>query len=93
MRALQLEFEDLGHDDFIRLDVSEVPEEKIRNCQIHWYTRHDPTTKKLFPYLVAVRSVSPSEKNKDFGWREIKRNRYTNDDLLMEILRYPRHIS
>lgn len=93
IRALQLEFEDLGHDDFIRLDKSEKSEDKIRNCQILWYTRRDPETNKLFPHLVAVRSVSPSEANRDFGWREIKRNRYANEDLLMEAARYPRHIS
>ena len=92
MRALQLEFEDLGHDDFIRLDSSEKPEDKIRNCQILWYTRRDPDTKKLFPNLVAVRSVSPSEKNKDFGWKEIIRKKYTNEELIMEVTRYPRHI-
>ncbi|MDP3792726.1 MAG: phosphoglycerate mutase family protein [bacterium] len=93
MRALQLEFEDLGHDDFIRLDASEKPEEKIRNCQILWYTRREPETKKLFPNLIAVRSVSPTEKNMDFGWKKIKKNRYTNEDLLNEVDKYHRHIS
>lgn len=93
MRAIQMEFEDLGHDDFIRLDKSEEPEDQIRNCQIFWYTRIDPSTQKEFPYLVAVRSVSPSEQNRDFGWKYIKRNRYTNDDLIREVSGYPRHIS
>lgn len=97
MRALQLEFEDLGHDDFIRLDVSEIPEEKIRNCQILWYTRRDPKTKKLFPNLVAVRSICPlntdTGQTEDFGWKEITRNRYTNKDLLTEVDKYHRHIS
>jgi broad specificity phosphatase PhoE len=92
MRALQLEFEDLGHDDFIRTDQSEKPEDQIRNCQILWYTRRDPATNKLHDHLVAVRSVSPSELNRDFGWKEIKRKRSTNDQLLMEVNRYTRHI-
>ena len=30
----QLELENLGHDDFIRLDASEKAADKIRNCQI-----------------------------------------------------------
>lgn len=97
MRALQLEFEDLGHDDFIRLDPSEKPEDKIRNCQIFWYTRRDPKTNKLLPHLVAVRSVCPLNSEtglvEDFGWREIVRNRYSNKDLIEEVSKYQRHIS
>ncbi|OGN10283.1 MAG: hypothetical protein A3J46_00605 [Candidatus Yanofskybacteria bacterium RIFCSPHIGHO2_02_FULL_41_11] len=97
MRALQLEFEDLGHDDFIRLDQSETPQDKLRNCQIVWYTRRDPETQKLFPNLVAVRSICPLNSDtglpEDFGWRRINRNRYSNEDLLREVQEYPRHIS
>ena len=97
MRALQLEFEDLGHDDFIRLDPSKKPKDKIRNCQILWYTRRDPNTNKLHPNLVAVRSICPLNSetgtSEDFGWREIVRNRYTNENLLTEVSKYTRHIS
>lgn len=96
MRVLQLEFEDLGHDDFIRLDNSEKPEDKIRNCQILWYTRKDPETQKLSPRLVAVRSICPLNSETgltdDFGWKDIIRNRYNNRQLLEEVARYPRHI-
>ncbi|OGN04091.1 MAG: hypothetical protein A3B99_05250 [Candidatus Yanofskybacteria bacterium RIFCSPHIGHO2_02_FULL_44_12b] len=97
MRVIQLEFEDLGHDDFIRLDKSEKPNEAIRNCQILWYTRRDPKTQKLHPHLVAVRSVCPLNTTtgltEDSGWQEIVRNRYSNEDLLNEVSKYPRHIS
>jgi len=97
MRAIQLEFEDLGNDDFIRLDSSEKPADKLKNCQILWYTRRDPKTAKIYPYLVAVRSICPlnSETNsvEDFGWKKITRNRYVNRDLLKEASGYKRHIS
>lgn len=96
MRAIQLELEDLGHDDFIRLDSSENPEDKIMNCQIHWYSRRDPATQQLFPYIVAVRSICPLNSDTglavDYGWRRITRNRYSNDDLLREVTKYPRQI-
>lgn len=94
MRALQLELESLGHDDFIRLDPSEKPEDKIYNCQIFWYTRRDPEKNSLeSSKLTAVRSVCPSGAVNDFGWRRIKRNRYSNEDLMNEVLKYPRHVS
>jgi hypothetical protein len=97
MRALQIEFENLGHDDFIRLDASEEPADKIRNGQILWYTRRDPETGILCKRLVAVRSVcplvSPSGAQEDHGWRRIQRRHYTNQDLLEEVTRHFRHIS
>lgn len=98
IRALQLEFENLGHDDFIRLDSSEEPADKIRNCQIFWYTRRNPETGKVEKEnLVAVRSVCPlvypSNTQEDHDWRYIKRYRYSNKDLLDEVNRYPRHVN
>ncbi len=96
MRAIQLEFEDLGHDDFIRLDSSEEPADKIKNCQILWYSRRDRADHKLFPHLVAVRSVCPLNTAtglvEDFGWREIIRKRHSNEDLLREVQGYSRQI-
>jgi broad specificity phosphatase PhoE len=92
MRAIQVEVEGLGHDDFIRLDASEESADKIRNCQIFWYSRIDPDTSVLAEYPVAVRSVSPSE-GVDYGWRRIKRPKFTNDQLLVEVERYPRFIA
>ena len=96
MRAIQIEFEDMGHDDFIRLDASEKAADKIRNCQILWYTRRDSEKYVVEPHLVAVRSVCPLGLDgalEDHGWQRIKRHRYTNQDLLAEVNRYPRHIS
>ena len=94
MRGLQMIFEDLGHDDFIRLDSSKEPADKILNCQILWYTRRDPDTGKVESNrLVAARSVCPSGPLKaDYGWRRIERHTYTNQDLLNEVNRYPREI-
>lgn len=91
MRALQLELENLGHDDFIRLDSSKKPEDKIRNCQILWYTRRNPNFGKVASdHLVAVRSVCPWDKNGDYGWRPIARKKYSNKELFEEIQKYPR---
>ncbi len=93
MRAIQLELEHLGHDDFVRLDASEDLKDKIRNCQILWYSRRDPDTKKISAsHLVAVRSVCPWDPNGDYGWCYIERHLLTNQDLQREVEQYPRFI-
>ena len=93
MRGLQMIFENLGHDDFIRLDSSDKPEDKILNCQILWYTRRDPDTGKIEgSKLIAVRSVCAYGTKGDYGWRRIGRKRYSNEELLDEVGRYPRQI-
>ena len=96
MRAIQFEFENLGHDDFIRLDTSDKPEDKLRNCQILWYTRRNPETGEINPKLFAVRSICPlnscTNLAEDFGWKRITHRRYTNEELLEEASRYQRHI-
>src|SRR3989344_1829370 len=93
MRALQLELENLGHDDFIRLNSSEKPEDKIYNCQILWYTRRNPDSlNTIMPNLTAVRSISPSGNVGDYGWRPIARKKYSNQELFEEIQKYPRRI-
>lgn len=94
MRAIQLEAEQLGHDDFIRLDASENDEDKIRNCQIIWYTRRNPVTRKVeSDHLYAVRSVCPWDSKGDYGWRIIQRHRFSNEELMQEVNRYPRHVN
>lgn len=95
MRALQLELLQLGHDDFLRLDQSENPKEKIHNCQVMWYTRRDPATGRVHgSRLYAWRSLSPDNPEEtDTGWVKIERKRLTNDELREEVARYPRHVS
>jgi broad specificity phosphatase PhoE len=93
MRAFQLELEGFSHDDFIRLDASEELAEKIRNCQILWYSRHDPDTHELTPHYVARRSVCPWDPQGDYGWTRIKRKKFTDEELLAEVGRYPRHVN
>jgi len=97
MRAIQIEFESLGHDDFIRLDSSEDSADKLRNGQIVWYTRRDPETGVINEKLVAVRSVCPlvcpSNTVEDWGWRRIVRPRFSNQELLEEVSQYPRHVN
>lgn len=93
MRGMQIEIENLGHDDFIRLSNSENPFDKTSNCQILWYTRRDPQNSIVVSERVlAVRSVCPWKEGSDSGWRYIERKLLTNGNLLEEVKRYPRHV-
>ena len=93
IRAFQMELEDLGHDDFIRLDSSSDPADRILTCQILWYSRryHDNPL-EISPEFVAVRSVCAHGLTGDYGWRPINRSTQTNEQLLEEVSTYPRHI-
>jgi broad specificity phosphatase PhoE len=93
MRGLQLELEDMGHDDFIRLEASKEPKDVIRNCQILWYTRRDPETQDLKNHLVACRSVCPWDQDGDYGWRYIDKKKFTNEQLAKEVEKYPRQVN
>ncbi len=93
MRAAEVIAEDLGHDDFVRLDSSKEPTDRILNCQIIWYTRRDPDTLVECSKFVAVRSVCAHGLKGDYGWRRIQRHRYSNEDLMAEVQKYPRHLN
>ncbi len=95
MRALQMELLNLGHDDFIHLDKSQAPKDKIHNCQIMWYTRRDPETKQIVgDRLYAWRSLCPwKPEETDTGWIKVERKRFSNEDLAAEVSRYPRHVT
>lgn len=93
MRAFQVEIEDLLPEEFVRLDESEDLKEKIRNCQILWYSRRDPDTGTLARHVIAVRSICPWDPEGDYGWRRLLRKRWSNDELLAEASRQKRHIA
>ncbi len=93
MRAFQLQLEGLSHDDFLRLDASEQPEDKIRNGQILWYSRHDPDTQELKRSYVARRSICPWDPKGDYGWMRFKRKKLTDEEMLAEVNQHPRHVN
>ncbi len=95
MRALQLELLNLGHDDFLKLDRSEDPRDKIQNCRIMWFSRRDPATGQVVgSRLHAWRSICPwNTEATDTGWQIIERKRLSNEALQAEVERYPRHVA
>ena len=72
-------------------DLSPDPHIKIHNTQILHYSRRDPATGAVAPYLNWMRSVCPWDLNLSSNeWRPIVRKKYSNADLLELVQRTPR---
>jgi hypothetical protein len=74
--------------------MSQDPFDRIHNGQILHYTRREPGTGRIVPYLNWRRSICPwnlaLSRN---DWEPIERPRYTNEDLLAVAERTPRLIT
>ncbi|KKR02461.1 MAG: Phosphoglycerate mutase domain-containing protein [Candidatus Yanofskybacteria bacterium GW2011_GWA1_39_13] len=91
MRAIQINLEGLGHDDFVRLNASKEPADRILNCQILWYSRCDNKTLDFDnSRYITVRSVCAAGLVGDYGWRRINRHLCSDEELLAEVEKYPR---
>lgn len=79
MWAFRVRLERLLEDDFIRLDKSKNPHDRIHNAQIlHYKNGHQ------------VRSICPSDKTlSSNGWKEIYRKQFSNQDLLDDVEKHP----
>jgi NAD+ kinase len=71
------------------------PEDKMVNCQIFHYTRRNPETGAVSPFINWVRTVDPVDKSFETDWRELfpKIARFSNEDLLEIVEKTPRTIN
>ena len=92
MRAFQVRLERLSQERFKELVSSRNRDDRIYNCQILHYTRRYPFDKSLpvLPYAGWVRWIRPTGTSiTSSDWREIKRPRYSNAELLEIVSRTP----
>lgn len=74
------------HAEIMRLEHSDNPHDKIHNAQIIHYTRKNPETGKLSPYLSWMRSICPTDISlSSNAWQEIKRRKFSNEELFWEV--------
>lgn len=79
---------------FLELDRSPDPRHRIRNGHILHYTRQDPATGEIHPYVGHMRQVCPWDAVRQPGdWESITRPRFSNEDLLKTVERVPRMIA
>lgn len=90
IEAFRIRLERLTEEKYKAHVNSEDQKEKIYNGQIFHYTRRDPATGKLAPHANWVRTIRPLDPDFPIDWREIKRPKYTNEDLLDIVNKIPR---
>ncbi|MDP2683835.1 MAG: phosphoglycerate mutase family protein [bacterium] len=82
MWAWRIRLERMSTERYFGLDNSKDPKDHIDNGHILIYTRIDPATGQIAPYLNWMKSISPSNPRvTQNDWQEIIRPRYTNDEL------------
>jgi NAD+ kinase len=93
MWAFRVRLERMSQVRYQELDYSKDVLDKIHNCQVLHYTRHDPETGATASYLNWMRSVCPWDpacsRN---AWERIERLRYSNEELLKVVERTQRLI-
>lgn len=90
MRAFQVRLERLSQERFRELISSKKSTDRIYNCQVLHYTRTNPETDELAPYMGWVRWIRPTETPvTTSGWQTIVRPRYSNAELLEIVNRTP----
>lgn len=94
MWVIRAQIERMPQQRFRELYLSKNLDDRIHNCQIFHYTRRNPETNELAPYINWFRSVRPAEKRPlwDTGWQTIKRPRYSSSDLLEIVATVPRTV-
>ncbi len=93
MWAFRIILEKITLHDYIQLNNSKHPHDRIHNCQILQYSRINPETEKQEKYLNWVRSVCPWDENLSTNdWSKIVRPSFTNEQLLSFVEKVPRLI-
>ncbi len=91
MLALRFMLERMSVDNWIDLEYSDDPSAKIHNCQILHYTRRDPQSGTLSSHLDWMQSLCPCQPgNNSVGWMPIRRETFSNEDLISQVDRVPR---
>lgn len=82
MWCFRLLLERMSEERFNTLDASKNSFDRIHNCQILHYKRHDPVDGDAASYT-HVRSICPWDTTRSSNeWMPIKRPSYSNDELL-----------
>ncbi|MDO8669523.1 MAG: histidine phosphatase family protein [Candidatus Buchananbacteria bacterium] len=79
---------------FKELDNSKHPFDHIHNCQVLHFTRKNPISGEISPYMDWFRSVCPSDLSLSRNdWEKIERRKFSNQDLLSEVEQYERLVA
>lgn len=93
MRGFKLRIERTSQAQFKKALLEKCPSEHtIYNGEIWHYTRRDPETGRLTPHIGwwrRFRPTDPATSSTLAAWREIKRPKFSNEDLLAQVSEIP----
>lgn len=90
MWAFRCRLERMSIWQYLELENNRHPHNKINNGQILHYSRRNPKTGKIEPYLNYMRSVCPWDTSLSSNeWQRIERQKYSNQDLFELIKQFP----
>ena len=94
MEAFRVTLEHLSPDEYAAWVSSANSLERIRNGHVFHFTRRDPISGTVSPYLSHWRSVYTTDLSLcDPSWRELRRSALSNAELLKLAARQPRLIA
>ena len=76
MEAFRMRLENKTH-----LDYSTIKKQKIKNCQILWYSSLHPILNTKLEKLKWMSSICPYDHNNKIIWKPIIKKLYSNDEL------------
>jgi len=90
MEAFRIRLEKMLHQDY-----ENIKNERIKNCQILWYTQRNPQNSFLSKSrkLKWFKSICPYNNEWSIGWRKIKSIKYNNDDLYEKFSKTKRYVN
>ena len=95
MWAFRVLLERMSQERFKELHDSQNPADRIYNCDILHYSRRNPHNGQLEKHANWMRHIRPTDPTASVvvDWTEIKRPRYSNEELLSNLEQYPRLLS
>lgn len=82
--------ERMSIEKWTELEASKEPGAIINNCQIVHYTRRNPKTLKVTPYLNWMRSINAAApENSTIDWQPLERRRFSDEELMQAV----RHVN
>lgn len=86
IKGFRVLLERMPQDKFLEINSFDNIPNRINNCQVVHYTRRDPGTGKIMPYLGWYRSVCPWDESLSSGeWTKVERPTYSNQDLAKRV--------
>jgi broad specificity phosphatase PhoE len=86
MWGLRYLLERMTHSQIMEFEYSKNPHDKIHNCQVIHYTRQNPVSGEITPYLNWMRSVCPTDFSlSNNQWQRIVRRKFSNEELLEQV--------